>query len=497
MKVLLVYPECPETFWNFRFALRFIAKKAAYPPLGLLTVAAMLPSDWEKRVVDMNVNGLCDRDLRWADLVCISAMDIQKKSVREVISRCKSLGKRIMAGGPLFTSNPDAFDDVDYLVLNEAEITLPMFLRDLEAGLPEHVYTTTDLADLSASPPPAWELVNVNDYAAMSIQVSRGCPYDCEFCGITRLFGRIPRLKSSDQVTLELDRLYQFGWRGSVFFVDDNFIGHKPKVKREILPAITDWMRRHKDPFVFNSQVPVNLADDAELIDQMTRAGFTSVFVGIESPDEATLAECNKTPNKNRDLMDSVRLLQQHGLEVQGGFIVGFDSDTTSVFDRLIQFIQGSGIVTAMVGLLNATTGTRLYERLKSEGRLFRDSTGDNTDSTLNFIPKMTPEILMQGYRHIVEYIYSPNAYYQRVKKFLREYRPAAGHAWRIKIGDPLSVCKATVILGFIERERSYYWRLILWTLSHRPRLLPQALVFTAYGLHFRKSFELHRSAET
>lgn len=497
MNALLIYPEYPETFWNFKYALRFIAKKAAYPPLGLLTVAAMLPSDWNQRLIDINVTALRDEDLRWADLVLISATTIQKRSVQEVINQCKALGKKMVAGGPLFTSDPDGFPDIDHLVLNEAEITLPFFLSDLEHGSAQHIYTSNQMADLGTSPAPRWELIKFKDYAAMGIQVTRGCPYDCEFCNITTLFGRVPRVKSKDHVTAELEQLYKFGWRGGVFVVDDNFVGHKSKVKREILPAMIDWTQRRKHPFVFNSQVPVNIADDAELMGLMTRAGFAAVFVGIESPDEACLAECDKTPNKNRDLMASVRQIQRAGLEVQAGFILGFDSDTPSVFDRVIRFIQGSGIITAMVGLLNAPHGTRLYERLFAEGRISHDMTGNNTDSSLNFIPRMPPEILLQGYRNVVEYIYSPNAYYQRVKTFLREYRPAARHSSRISFRDIVNACKATVILGVIEKERTYYWRLLFWSLFNRPRLIPQAMVYTAYGLHFRKSFEQHRPAST
>lgn len=497
MRTLLVYPEYPETFWNFRFALRFIAKKAAYPPLGLLTIAAMLPSEWEKRVVDVNVGPLRDEDLRWADIVCISAMTIQRQSVGEVVQRCGALGKKMVAGGPLFTSDPEEFPQIDHLVLNEAEVTLPEFLRDFANGCARRVYSSTLMADLAESPIPLWELIRPGDYAALNIQTSRGCPFDCEFCNITSLFGRVPRLKSAGQVTAELERLYQLGWRGSVFFVDDNIVCNKSKVKREILPAVIDWMSERKYPFVFNCQAPVNIADDPELMGLMVQAGFGSVFVGIESPDEASLAECNKTPNRNRDLMASVRTIQQAGLEVQAGFIVGFDSDTPSVFDRMVHFIQGSGIVTAMVGLLNACHGTRLYDRLSAEGRLARHSTGDNTDSTLNFTPKMQPEVLLHGYRRIVEYIYSPNAYYQRVKKFLREYRPIRRRATKIGYRDLLNLCKATIVLGVIERERTYYWRLILWSLFHRPRLLPMAITFTAYGFHFRKSFEQHRPARS
>lgn len=490
MKILLVYPEYPETFWSFRFALKFISKKAVNPPLGLITIASMLPVEWEKRLIDINVDALRDEDLEWADMVCISAMAVQKRSALEVINRCKSLGRKIAAGGPLFTSDPDDFHDVDYLILNEAEVTLPPFLHDLENGNPRHLYTSIELADLSISPIPAWELINSKDYVSMNIQLSRGCPYDCEFCNITSLFGRAPRSKGKEQIIAELDRIYEMGWRGSVFFVDDNFIGDKVKVRKNILPAIIEWMEKRKHPFVFNSQVPVNLADDVELMSLMTRAGFTSVFVGIESPNEASLVECNKTPNKNRDMMASVRMIQHAGLEVQAGFIVGFDNDTAPVFDRLIQFIQGSGIVTAMVGLLNASQGTRLYDRLMSEGRLSSISTGDNTDSTLNFVPTMQPETLMEGYRRIVEHIYSPNAYYRRVKKFLKEYRPANRHTWRIRFSDIMHLCKATVRLGVIERERTYYWRLLFWSLFNRPRLLPMAVTFTAYGFHFRKSFE-------
>lgn len=497
MKTLLVYPEYPETFWSFRFALKFIAKKAVNPPLGLLTIASMFSDDWEKKLVDMNTGILRDEDLKWADLVCISAMAIQKKSAQDVISRCKSMGKKIVAGGPLFTSDPDEFADVDYLVLNEAEVTLPPFLHDLESGNARHIYTSTQLADLSDSPVPSWELINTKDYVSMNIQLSRGCPYDCEFCNITSLFGRKPRSKSKEQIIAELDRIYAMGWRGSVFFVDDNFIGDNAKVKKNILPAIIEWMEQKKHPFVFNSQVPVNLADDIELMNLMTRAGFTTVFVGIESPNEASLTECNKTPNKNRDMMASVKEIQHAGLEVQAGFIVGFDNDTAPIFDRLIQFIQGSGIVTAMVGLLNASQGTRLYDRLMSEGRLSQDSTGDNTDSTLNFVPKMQSEALMEGYRRIVEYIYSPNPYYQRVKKFLKEYHPTNRHSWRIRFSDIVHLCKATVMLGVVEKERTYYWRLLFWSLFNRPRLLPMAVTFTAYGFHFRKSFEQRRTSAT
>jgi len=495
MRVLLVYPEYPETFWNFKHALKFIARKATYPPLGLLTLAALLPTAWEQRLIDMNVTALRDEDLRQADLVLLSAMSIQQRSARAVIDRCRALGVTVVAGGPLFTANPELFADVDHLVLNEAEVTLPEFLRDFAEGRAQRRYTTDQLADLAASPVPRWELIDRRQYAGMNMQISRGCPFDCEFCDITTLFGRAPRLKNSAQVIAELDHLYALGWRGDIFVVDDNFIGNKKTVKREILPAIYGWMAQHKHPFMLNAQVSINLADDEELMALMTRAGFTVVFVGIESPNEESLLECNKIPNKQRDLMDGVKEIQRHGLQVQAGFIVGFDHDPVSIFDRLISFIQESGIVTAMVGLLNAPHGTRLYQRLETEGRLLHNMTGDNTDYSQNFIPVMNPEVLQRGYRNIVESIYTPNIFYQRLKRFLKEYRPVRGGAQRVNGRHLVAMVKMAVVLGMLEKERSYYWRLLCWSLVHRPRLLPLAMSLSAYGFHFRKCFESHLSA--
>jgi radical SAM superfamily enzyme YgiQ (UPF0313 family) len=496
MRVLLVYPEYPETFWNFRHALPFIAKKAVYPPLGLLTVAAMLPSEWELRVIDMNVTALREDDLRWAELVGVSASDIQLPSVREVIARCQALGRPILAGGSLFTAHPDEFAEIDYLVLNEAEVTLPQFLQDFRRGQARHIYTTTELADLHTTPIPRWDLISLAPYVAMNIQLSRGCPYDCEFCTITTLYGRIPRLKSREQILAELDVLYRAGWRGGVFFVDDNFVSHKRLVKEEILPALIDWIHARQAPFVFNSQVPINIADDEVLLTQMAQAGFVAVFIGIESPHEASLAECNKLPNTNRDLLTSIRLIQQHGIQVQAGFIVGFDNDPPTIFERLTDFIQESGIVTAMVGLLNAPHGTRLFQRLQAEGRLLSTMSGDNTDYTLNFIPKMPREFLLQGYQRLIASIYSPTAYYQRVKCLLQDFHPVSRRMWDFRAIYLVTAGRLLLTLGVLEKERVYFWRLVGWTLVHCPRSLPLALTFAAYGFHFRKCFEGHQAAE-
>lgn len=490
MKVLLVYPQYPETFWSFRHALKFISKKAAYPPLGLLTVSALLPKEWEKRLVDMNVASLSDGDIKWADYVFISAMAVQKESARYVIKKCQQLGVKVVAGGPLFTTEHEVFDGVDHFILNEAEITLPCFLEDLRNGCAKHVYVSDKWPDISLTPVPSWELIDMRKYSAMNIQYSRGCPFDCEFCDIVILNGRRPRTKGKDQLLGELDALYNRGWRGSVFIVDDNFIGNKRKLKAEILPAIAEWMRKKGRPFSFFTEASLNLSDDDELIHLMVEAGFNAVFIGIETPNEDSLAECGKHQNKNRDLVASVRKLQHHGLQVQGGFIVGFDSDPPSIFESQINFIQRSGIVTAMVGLLNAPPGSRLFQRLKREDRLTGEFSGDNTDCSLNFIPKMGYQNLINGYRKLIKTIYTPRQYYERIKTFLKEYRPLHGKRIHPQFTHLLAFVKSLWVLGISEKGRKYYWKLLAWTLARRPRLLPMAITLAIYGFHFRKITE-------
>jgi len=490
MKILLVYPRYPDTFWSLTYALKFISKKATHPPLGLLTVAAMLPEEWGKRLVDMNVTTLRDKDLQWADFVFISATAIQKASVREVISRCK-MGIKIVAGGPLFTTGCEDFEDVDHFVLNEAEVTLPPFLEeDLKNGCAKHIYTSKELPDMQKTPIPLWELINMKKYATMSIQYSRGCPFDCEFCNIPALYGRKVRTKNRAQMLAELENLYSQGWRGDVFLVDDNFIGNKRKLKKEILPAMIEWMERKRHPFSFNTEASIDLSDDEELMQLMVKAGFMSVFVGIETTNEESLAECNKVQNKNRDLVTCVKKIQRSALYVTGGFIVGFDNDPPSIFERLSTFIQESGIVTAMVGLLNAPRSTKLYQRLVKEGRLLKDVSGDNTDLSMNFIPKMDYQILIKGYEKILSRIYSPEPYYERVREFLREYKPLQKKAFRFHLSYLGAFFKSILLLGIIEKERAYYWKLFLWSLFRRPQLFHLAITFAIYGFHFRKVFE-------
>jgi len=492
MKVLLIYPEFPDTFWSFKHALKFIRKRASSPPLGLLTVAAMLPPAWEKRLVDLNIQKLTEKDLTWADVAFISAMTAQRESTHEVIERCKARGLKVVAGGPLFTTEYEQFERVDHFVLNEAEITLPPFLRDLEQDSVKRVYASSEFPDIHQTPAPLWELVNFKRYATMALQYSRGCPFDCDFCNITALLGHVPRVKTAAQIIHELDAVYRLGWRGNVFFVDDNLIGNKKHLKSELLPALIEW-RKGKLGLNFSTEVSINLADDDELMRLMSAAGFDTVFIGVETPDEDSLIECNKKQNRHRDLIEDIKRIQRSGMQVQGGFIIGFDSDTPSIFQRQIDFIQKSGIVTAMVGLLQAPIGTRLYERMKQEGRLLGFMSGDNVDGSTNIIPRMNVDVLHKGYQTVINTLYAPKNYYARVKTFLREFKPSKLRA-PIDFQYLLALPRSILHLGILDKERIYYWKLFFWTLFRHPRLFPMAITFSIYGYHFRQIVNMHVS---
>lgn len=484
MKILFLYPEFPDTFWSFKHALKFINKQAGNPPLGLLTIASMLPEEWEKKLVDTNVQMLSNADIEWADWIMISAMVVQRASAHKLIERCKAAGKTVIAGGPLFTSEFESFPLVDHFVLNEGEITLPMLLQDFENGTLQRIYQSDEHPDLSMTPVPAWELLKLNRYATMNLQFSRGCPFDCEFCNITAMLGRKPRTKSAVQFIAELDKLYNLGWRDSVFIVDDNFIGNKKILKDSLLPALINW-QQGKTGIAFNTEVSINLADDPKLMEMMVAAGFNTVFIGIETPNEESLVECSKSQNRNRDLVESVHQIQRAGIQVQGGFIVGFDSDNDTIFDRQADFIQRSGIVTAMIGLLQAPAGTRLYERMKKEGRLLGEMTGDNGDGSTNIIPRLDLEVLQNGYRSLIQYLYTPKIYYRRVLTFLETLEPP-----QIKIKIDWTYFKALlrsmVTLGIRGVERVEYWKLFFWALFRKPRTFPIAITLAIYGHHFR-----------
>jgi len=457
----------------------------------------MLPEEWEKRLVDMNVKTLTDKDLEWADCVFISGMTVQAQSAREVIERCRKLKVRVVAGGPLFTAAYEDFEGVDHFVLNEAECTLPLFLEDFKKGKARHIYRSGVFPELDKTPVPLWSLINMKNYVSMSIQYSRGCPFNCEFCDITTLFGHKARTKSRERIIAELEALYHTGWRGGLFLVDDNFIGNKKKLKEEVLPAVIAWMKKRKYPFNISTEASINLADDETLMQMMIQAGFEGVFVGIETPDDASLAECNKFQNRNRDLVASVKKIQRFGLQVRGGFIVGFDNDSPSIFQRQIEFIQKSRVITAMVGILNAPRGSRLYKRVNKEGRLLDNVSGDNTDLSTNIIPKMGYDKLIEGYQKIIKGVYSPKPYYERVKTFLREYKPLEkrrlhfhfGHI-RFHFGYAGAFFKSIWSLGIRDSSRIYYWKLFFWSLFRRPKLFPMAITFSIYGFHFRRVFE-------
>jgi radical SAM superfamily enzyme YgiQ (UPF0313 family) len=495
MNILLVYPKYPDTYWSFKHALRFVSKKAAVPPLGLITVSAMLPKTWNKRLVDMNVSMLSSADIVWADYVFISAMYVQKESVDKVLEECLSHNTKIVAGGPLFTQEYNNYPQIDHFILNEAEITLMPFLNDLESGgSPKRIYQTEEFANMDLSPVPDYHLLRIKDYAFMSLQVSRGCPYACDFCEITALLGHKVRMKSTNQIINELETLYNLNWRGSVSVVDDNFIGNKKIVKNNLLPALKEWMQKHKYPFTFNSQTSINMADDKELLSLMYDSGFTSTFIGIETPAEESLKSCHKVQNENRNMLESVQKIQHAGIQVSGGFIVGFDTDPSNIFQRQIDFIQQSGIVSAMVGLLNAPKNTILYERLESEKRITTEATGSNTDCSMNFIPHMDKNELLEGYKKIIHDIYSIKPYYKRARRFLENYKRQNTVKRPISFTHLAAFFKSIIIIGIFNKGRFQYWKFLIWTLLKHPSLAVDAITFTVYGYHYRTVFGL-RSA--
>jgi radical SAM superfamily enzyme YgiQ (UPF0313 family) len=483
-KILLVYPECPNTFWSFKNILNFISKKAAFPPLGLLTISSMLPKSWERKLIDMNVKKLKDDDIKWADFVFISAMLVQEESVKEIIEKCKKLNKKIIAGGPLFTTQHKKFKEVDHLILNEGEITLPLFLKDLEKGKPKKVYTSEKRPDITKTPIPDWDLINFKDYVTMLVQYSRGCPFNCEFCDIIIMNGRIPRTKTPEQTIKEIQTLYDKGWRGSVFIVDDNFIGNKKRVK-EMLPKLIKWQEKKNYPFKFLTEASLNLAEDKKLMGMMSKANFNKVFLGIETPSINSLKECGKYQNTKRDLAESVKIIHKNGMQVMGGFIVGFDNDKESIFEAQIKFIQKVGIGTAMMGILTALPKTRLWHRLKKEGRLLKDTTGENTDGDINFIPKMGKEKLLEGYKKVISTIYSPKNYFKRLNTFFKHYTPKYKEKKKVSLENISAFFKSIWKIGIVSKARSYYWKLLFKVGFTKTKALPLAIEQAIYWKHF------------
>jgi radical SAM superfamily enzyme YgiQ (UPF0313 family) len=486
MKVLLINPEFPDTYWSFRHALSFDGKRSAYPPLGLLTVAAMLPASWERRLVDMEVRRLKQSDIEWADMVFVTAMLVQKDALHRVVERCKALGKCVVVGGPYVSTSTEKVPDADHIFIGEAETTLPQFFTDLENGEAKPIYQAPERPPLSLTPVPNFKLAELKRYAAMSVQYSRGCPFQCEFCDIIEIYGRVPRTKSNQQMLAELDALKDTGWRGTLFVVDDNFIGNKRNVKK-LLPDLVAWQERNGFPFSLLTEASVNLADDDDLLDTMRSAGFRRVFLGIETPVEESLKEAKKSQNRG-NLLDSVKKIQSYGMEVMGGFIVGFDHDPEDIFQLQINFIRDSAIPLAMVGLLTALPDTQLWRRLKQEGRLLAESCGNNTSDSLNFIPKMDPAILVEGYRSVLKTIYNSHEYYQRALECLRRVSGTSPEPNRYNLVSGLMAFSRIVVkLGVIDGERKEFWRYFRHSYSEHRDQFTHSMRLAAMGYHFRK----------
>jgi radical SAM superfamily enzyme YgiQ (UPF0313 family) len=436
-------------------------------------------------LVDMNVEALSDADLRWADYVMLSAMIVHKTAVSDLVERCRRLSKPIIAGGPLFSSDREAFPHIQHFVLGEAEDLMPQLIEDLRSGTLRPTYAALQRPDITRSPVPRWDLIDLRHYVTMAVQFSRGCPFDCEFCDIPGRNGHLPRTKTPAQLVAELEQLRLRGWKDMVFVVDDNFIGNK-KQSKELLWEVIKWRTRTRTTVGFLTEASANLADNPELCDLMVRAGFKKVFVGIETPSAESLVECRKLQNCHRNLAEAIKILQGAGLEVMGGFIVGFDHDGHDIFKRQFEFIQNSGVVTAMVGLLNALPETRLYRRLLKEGRLESDSTGNNTEARLNFRPKLNREFLINGYRDLMKRLYEPRHYYQRIRVFLERQKPC-GPRLGLSRPDLEAFVKSLWLLGIWHQGRLAYWRLFVTALLRRPRQFPKAMELAIMGYHFRR----------
>ncbi|MDE0620495.1 MAG: DUF4070 domain-containing protein [Bryobacterales bacterium] len=489
-KALLVYPEHPPTYWGANYALEMVGIKAAFPPLGLLTIAAMFPPEYDLRVVDMNVAPLEDSDLEWADMVFTSTMIVQRVSLNTVIERCNRAGVPVIAGGPHPTTFHDEIPGVDHFVLDEAEEIFPGFLQDLENGTAKTIYREPRKPDVTLTPVPRFDLVDLDNYYSMGLQFSRGCPFDCEFCDITKLYGRVPRTKSPAQMVTEFDSLRQLGWKGPLFLVDDNFIGNKREAMK-LLPVIAEWQKAHGYPFSLSTEASVNLAHMDELMDAMVEAGFDTVFLGIETPNPKALIKTKKPQNTSRKeenfLFKAVRKIQHKGMQVQGGFILGLDSDDEGVFDAQIEFIQQAGIPVAPIYLLTALRGTDMYERLSAENRLLEEEIGTNA-MTLNFKPELDPGTLIDGYRRVTATLYDPTLenYFQRCLA-LFEHLKAVPHLRKPLGGNAVVVAAMRVRRQLSKNQIPAFSRFIAQVSRDHPRMLTLALRLAALGYHFER----------
>ena len=486
--ILLVYPKVPSnTYWSFKYALPFIHKKSTMPPLGLITVSSLIPDGYNLKLVDLNIEHLHERDIAWADAVFLSSMIVQKASFENVVRLCNRFSKPVIAGGPYPTSSPQQMTNVDHIVVGEAEALISPLLNDLQKRRAQSIYRCTKRPDLTRTVVPRFDLLKMEAYADMAIQYSRGCPFTCEFCDIWPMYGNKPRLKSASHFVAELDTLYRLGWQGPIFIVDDNFIGNRNRVKRELLPALESWQKRHGYVFRFFTEASINLANDDELLDGMKNAGFTEVFIGIETVSPESLKETGKEQNVKVNMEKAVAKIQRHGLAVMAGFILGFDNDTEEVFDEQISFIQKTGIPKAMVGLLTALPGTKLYERLLAEGRLIRETIGNNTHSlTTNFITKMNSANLKEGYKEILATIYDTNLknYFARCNRLLDNLGPSDYFQRDIHFAEVRTFFTSLFRQPFTPYGFQYLKFISRNFLKHRDTFA-EAITFSVMGHHF------------
>lgn len=495
MHCLLIFPEFTGgAFWNYRAACELMGAKYPASPLGLITVAALLPESWECRLVDCNVQELREADIAWADIVFTGGMIVQQHSSLALIERLKARGKTVVAGGPDATSSPHLYDSADFLVLGEAEVTLPRWLADLDAGCAEHIYECgEERADMAQSPLPRFDLLQFDRYLHISIQYGRGCPFHCEFCDIVKLFGQVPRLKSNEQILKEIDLLYESGHRGHVDFVDDNFIGNKREVKK-LLPVLRDWLEAHDWPFEFSTEASINVADDEQLLQMMQDVGFFVLFVGVESPSMETLVATQKRQNTRRSIAESIRKIHSYGMAVNSGYIIGFDAEQGSVSQSMLALIEASATPVNMVGLLAALPGTQLTRRLAREGRLPEDfavpseDAADQCSGGLNFVTKRPRAEILEDYRRVISESYAPRAYFNRVFRMgsALNCRTKKLHLpWSVRLRELKGFGRLIWRMGVKKNYRMEFWRTLAKLAWHNPRALRYGVGWMALYLHF------------
>jgi len=490
IKVLMVWPRFPASFWSLGEVMEIVPERSLVPPLGLITVAGLCPKQWKIRLVDLAFEELRDEDILWADLVMVSAMAVQREGVRQTLERAAKLNRRTMIGGPYASSEPKTMLALaDHVVVGEPDEIFAEIAADLERGSARRLYRVTEKPDVSRTPIPRFDLLALQKYTLVSVQFSRGCPFTCEFCDIITLYGRRPRTKSPAQLIGELDALLQLGWRKDVFVVDDNFIGNS-KAALELAQELEGWQRRNRYPFAFFTEASIDLAARPALLDAMVKANFCRVFIGIESPSAESLKETKKFQNLRRDPLDSIRLIQQHGLWVMGGFIVGFDSDPPDIFDQQIEFVKRAAIPWAMTGVLQAPPTTPLYERMKREGRLLPDNPEPSNFDPPNFRTVLPLPELLDGTKRMLLTLYEPRRFYERVLDSLERWQlqpeqkaPALSLLYLLRVLLK-SVWKQGVLAGYRRAYWGYMRRLVLrWGLHAQKRRLGFELALS--GHHF------------